>query len=51
MDKGTYVMKGKLIVIQSSLTGERERLSYRLQGQQLTLKDSEGETSNYQRIQ
>jgi hypothetical protein len=51
MDKGTYVMKGKLIVIQSSLTGERERLSYRLQGQQLTLKDSEGETSNYQKIQ
>jgi hypothetical protein len=51
MDKGTYELKGKLIVIQSSLTGERERLSYRLQGQQLTLKDSDGETSNYQKIQ
>lgn len=51
MDKGTYVIKGKLIVIKSSMTGERERLSYLLRGQQLTLKDSEGETSNYQKIQ
>jgi hypothetical protein len=51
MDKGIYEIKGKLIVIQSSLTGERERLSYLLRGQQLTLKDSEGETSHYQRIQ
>ncbi len=51
VDKGTYKISGKQIVIKSSLTGEKELLSYLLGEQQLTLKDSDGETSNYQRIQ
>jgi hypothetical protein len=46
VDKGTYEIRGKEIVIKSGLTGERERLSYRLSGKQRTLTDSRGETSN-----
>ena len=51
VDKGTYERRKNLLLIRSSLTGETERLSYRLQGQKLTLKDSDGETSHYFRIQ
>ena len=50
MDKGTYERRKTLLLIRSSLTGETERLSYRLQGQKLTLKDSDGETSHYYRL-
>ena len=50
VDKGTYEMRKNLILTRSSLTGETGRFSYRLQGQQLTLKDSDGETSHYHRI-
>ena len=34
----------------SNLAGESERRSYRLEGRKFTLKDSDGETSHYQRI-
>lgn len=51
VDKGTYERRKNLLLIRSSLTGETERLSYRLQGQKLTLKDSDGESSHYYRIQ
>ncbi|MBU4448258.1 MAG: hypothetical protein KKD99_06705, partial [Proteobacteria bacterium] len=50
VDKGTYELRKNLILTRSSLTGEKMRLSYRLQGQELILKDSDGETSHYRRI-
>ena len=51
VDKGIYEMGENQILTRSSLTGEKERYSYRLQGQQLTLRDSDGETYRYRRIQ
>jgi hypothetical protein len=51
VDKGTYELRKNLILTRSSLTGVTGRFSYRLQGQQLSLRDSDGETFHYRRIQ
>ena len=51
IDQGTYEIRNKQIFIRSAVTGEKERFSYRLQGETLILKDAEGETSVYQRRQ
>jgi len=51
VDKGVYKIQKNLIFIRSSLTGEREQLSFRLAGNRLMLKDSDGETQYYQRLQ
>jgi hypothetical protein len=50
VDKGTYALRKNLILTRSSLTGETGRFSYQLQGQQLSLRDSDGETFHYRRI-
>jgi Clostripain family/Domain of unknown function (DUF4864) len=50
VDKGTYELRKNLILTRSSLTGLTGRFSYRLQGQQLSLRDSDGETFHYRRI-
>jgi len=50
VDKGVYEMAKNQILTRSSVTGLRERFSYRLEGQQLTLRDSDGESFHYRRI-
>jgi hypothetical protein len=50
VDKGVYEMGENQILTRSSVTGLRARFSYRLQGQQLTLRDSDGESFHYRRI-
>ena len=50
VDKGTYELRKNLILTRSSLTGLTGRFSYQLQGQQLSLRDSDGETFHYRRI-
>jgi hypothetical protein len=51
VDKGAYKMQKNLILIRSALTGEREQFSFRVAGNRLILKDSDGETHYYQRLQ
>jgi hypothetical protein len=50
MDSGSYQISGNKLRVRSSLTGETEQFTFRLQGHQLVLKDSEGEVFNYRRL-
>ncbi len=51
LDKGSYEVRGNQIFTRSLITGEKMRLSFHLRGAMLTLKDSSGEVSHYQRVQ
>jgi hypothetical protein len=51
VDKGTYETRKNLIFTRSYVTGEKERFSFRVAGKRLTLKDSDGETFHYHRVQ
>jgi hypothetical protein len=51
VDKGSYEMRKNLIFTRSSLTGERDRFSFRVAGKRLTLTDSDGDSYHYQRLQ
>jgi len=50
-DKGVYEIRGKQLITRSAITGEVERFSFSLSGQQLTLRDSGGQTFRFRRKQ